>query len=133
MVLSKKVIMIFSFLALLTISLNTAFFLYSDIDNLRETQAKSLQAVASKMVNEIEQYVVLMDYALDEMIANPDFMKALNVISKQETEADIITSSLHAQNTMSGVLYNEPINDNFYRVDVFTRDGFFLSNRFRKK
>lgn len=132
MALSKKVILIFTLLAFLAISLNTAFFLLSDIDSVRNTQVQGMQAVANKMVNEIEQYVVLMDYALDEMVSNPGFMKALNEIHRQGSDADNITSSLLAQNTMSSVLYNEPIYDNFYRVDVFTRDGFFLSNRFEK-
>ena len=132
MALSKKVIIIFTFLALITISLNSASFLLTEINNLSETQAKSMQAVASKMVSEIEQYVVLMDYAMDEMVSNPDFMKAFDEIYNLGTGTEDITSFLYAQNTMSAVLYNEPINDNFYRVNVFTRDGFFLSNRFEK-
>ena len=59
MVLSKKVILIFTLLALLTISLNTTFFLLSDIDSVRNTQIQGMQVISNRMIKEIEQYVVI--------------------------------------------------------------------------
>ncbi len=129
MKMSQKLIILFSLLSVLTTAANSMYFYYARVEDLNESIHENLSALGNKMVDEIEQYVRLMDYALEQLTSNVDFMSTLHIACIQENHDDI-GELVAAQNLMSRTLYQAPILENFYRVSVYSRNGFYLSNHF---
>ena len=57
-------------------------------------------------------------------------MAALNTIYTLGEDMETTSEYHQAQNTLSAALFHEPLNDYFYRINVLTMDGFYLSSRY---
>lgn len=131
MKMSHKLIIIFSLLAVLTTAANSVCFYHSSIENLNESTNASLNALGNKMLIEIEEYMQLMDYALEELTSSVDFMNAFHAVYLHESTEDI-GELVSAQNVMSRVMCQAPLQAAFYRVSAYTKNGFYLTNLFEK-
>ena len=81
-----KMILVFSLLAILTTAANTIYFYHTRMADLDARTYEHLNTLSSKIVNEIEQYVRLMDYASEETRAIGEKMieAELNNIPKEK-------------------------------------------------
>lgn len=123
----KKLTLLFSLLTVI-ITLGNSIYAYTyNMDLLHENTYNTLFALGKKMLVEAESYIQLMDYAIEELTTNIDFMNAMRRASMEEDnwhEADHI----EMQKLMYNCLYQEPLMENFYRVSVFSNNGFYMSN-----
>lgn len=126
MKMSQKLILLFSLMALLTTGVNTFYFLNLEMETLKNNTANNLTAVGGKMIDEIEQYVQMMDYAMESMTSNAQFMESMHLLDQLGSDADVVS----AQTMVTQVLYHSPINKKFYRVCLFNRNGLFVSSQF---
>lgn len=129
MKMSQKLIVLFSLLAILMTVANSIYFYQTRIEELNERTYENLNALGNKMVDELEEYVKLMDYALEELTSNVDFMKSMYIAS-QHDDNDGIGELVAVQTLMSRTLYQSPLVRDFHRVSVYSRNGFYLSSRF---
>lgn len=127
MKMSQKLIILFSLLSVITTIVNSMYFYYARIEDLQVSTHENLTALGNKMVEEIEQYVRLMDFTLEQLTSNVEFMNMLHVVAAQEDHDDISTV-MAAQTRMSRTMYQAP--SLFHRVSVYSRNGFYLSNHF---
>ena len=126
MKMSQKLILLFSLMAFLTTAANTFYFLNIEMEALQNNTASNLKAVGEKMVDEIDQYVQMMDYAMESMVSNAQFMESMHLLDQLGSDADVVS----AQTIVTQVLYHSPINKKFYRVCLFNRNGLFVSSQF---
>ena len=126
-----KLILVFSLLAILTTAANSIYFYQTRMADLNQRTYDHLYTLGTKIVSEIEQYVRLMDYAIESLTADPDFMTAFHEASHLDEESDV-GETLAVQNILSRKLYQEPILEPFFRVSVYSENGFFISSRFEK-
>ncbi len=131
MKMSQKLILLFSILAVLTTVANSIFSYKSKMVDLETSTSQNLSALCEKMLSEVEQQVLLMDYAIESLTANISFMDSFYAAGMEHDSGDI-GETVAIQNIISRTLYQEPILENFHRVSVYARNGFFLSNRFEK-
>lgn len=129
MKISRKMILIFSAMILLTIGINTAYLIQTSLDRTQENAQMRFNNMGTNMVRSIEQYVRIMDLALADVSSDSSFMDAFAAATGDSSSINLVLS---AQNMMSQVLYHSPSVENFYRVSVFSRNGFFLSSHFEK-
>ncbi|MDR1598554.1 MAG: histidine kinase [Oscillospiraceae bacterium] len=123
---NTKLILLFSMMTLFTVTANSIYFLQLEMKALRDSIADNLTAVGRKMVSEIEQYVQTMNFAIENMASNTQFMESMHQLCLQGDDADVVS----AQTMLSQDLFNSQINRRFYRVSLFTRSGLFMSNQF---
>lgn len=126
-----KLILVFSLLAILTTAANSIYFYQTRMADLDQRTYDHLNTLSTKIVGEIEQYVKLMDYAIESLTADPDFMEAFHKASHLDDESDV-GEMLATQNILSRKLYQEPILEPFFRVSVYSENGFFISSRFEQ-
>ena len=126
-----KLILVFSLLAILTTAANSIYFYQTRMADLDQRTYEHLNTLSTKIVGEIEQYVRLMDYAIESLVADPDFMEAFHTATKLDEDSDI-GETLATQNILSRKLYQEPILEPFFRVSVYSDNGFFISSRYER-
>ena len=126
-----KMILLFSLMAILTTAANSIYFYRTRMADLDERTYEHLSTLSTKIVGEIEQYVRMMDYAIETLTADTDFMAAFHAASRLDDESDV-GETLAVQNILSRKLYQEPIMEPFFRVSVFAENGFFITSRFEK-
>ena len=126
-----KLILVFSLLAILTTGVNSVYFYQTRMADLDQRTYEHLNTLSTKIVGEIEQYVRLMDYAIESLTADTSFMEAFHKASHLDDESDI-GELLATQNILSRKLYQEPILEPFFRVSVYSHNGFFISSRFEQ-
>ena len=126
-----KLILVFSLLAILTTAANSIYFYKTRMADLDQRTYEHLSTLSTKIAGEIEQYVKLMDYAIESLTADPDFMEAFHAASHLDDESDV-GETLATQNILSRKLYQEPILEPFFRVSVYSDNGFFISSRFER-
>lgn len=131
MKISVKMILVFSLLVILTVAINAIMLFNTQQNMLNNVFINRYSDTGRRIISELEQYIANMEMALDEVTADVEFMNAFSQASKDSNNGEV-HSLLAAQNVMSRAMYRSPIISSFYRVDVFTRSGFFLSNRFEK-
>ncbi len=123
----KKLTLLFSLLTVI-ITLTNSIYAYSyNMDLLHENTYNTLFALGKKMLVEAESYLQLMDYATEELTTNVEFMNAMRHAS---IESDSWREDDYAemQQLMYQALYQEPLMENFYRVSIFSGNGFYMSN-----
>ncbi len=123
-----KMIAVFSLLAILTTAANSIYFYNTRMEDLDERTYVNLATMSSRVVTEIEQYVQVMDFAIESLAADTDFMEAFYIASHMDDDSDI-GEAMSVQNIMARKLYREPILAPFYRVSAYSRNGFFISSR----
>ena len=126
-----KLILVFSLLAILTTAANSIYFYQTRIADLDQRTYEHLNTLSTKILGEIEQYVRLMDYAIESLTADTAFMEAFHQASQLDNESGV-GEMLAAQNILSRKLYQEPILEPFFRVSVYSKNGFFISSRFER-
>ena len=131
MKMSHKLIILFSVLAILTTAAFSVFSYTSNLKNLNENIYTSLNTLADKMQSETEQQIELMEYSLEELTSNIEFMDAFYQVYKNENYLDS-PGLASAQTIMSRIMYQAPLQSAFYRLSVYTRNGFYLTNLFEK-
>lgn len=127
---SAKMTILFSVIAACMIAVNSVLATLSEIQNILLYEEDNLNAMASKIVAAFEQNITVMGYALDGLKQDNDFMAALNTIYTLGEDMETTSEYHQAQNTLSAALFHEPLNDYFYRINVLTMDGFYLSSRY---
>ena len=131
MKMSVKLIILFSVLAVAVTLAFSMISYQSNLNHLYENTHISLNTMASMMQTEIEQYIELMEYAMEELTSNIEFMDSLYKINN--TEDPLFFAEIeNAQTRMSRIMYESPLSSAFYRVSVYDRNGFFLTSRFEK-
>lgn len=128
---ARKLILLFSLLAVAMTAANSLYFYNASIADLERNTQQSLDVIGSEMLSEIEQYVSLMNYAFAQLTSDVDFMNSFYAACFQEEDdsqglGDIVV----AQTVMSHTLFQAPILEEFYRVSAYAPNGFFLSNKF---
>ena len=131
MKMSFRLILVFSLLAILTTAANSIYFYQTRMAELDSRTYEHLNTLCTKITSEIEQYVRVMDYAVESLTADPDFMEAFYKASFLDDESDV-GEMLATQNILSRKLYPEPILEPFFRVSVYSDNGFFISSRFER-
>jgi len=131
MKISIKMILVFSLLVVLTTAFNAIMLFKTQQNLLNSAFINRYSDTGGRIIGELEQYVANMEMALDEVTADVEFMNAFARASSDSQKGEL-HSLLAAQNVMSRAMYRSPIITSFYRVDVFTRSGFFLGSRFEK-
>ena len=127
---SAKMTILFSVIAACMIAVNSVLATLSEIRNILLYEEDNLNAMASKIVAAFEQNITVMGYALEGLKQDNDFMAALNTIYTLGEDMETTSEYHQAQNTLSAALFHEPLNDYFYRINVLTMDGFYLSSRY---
>lgn len=123
----KKLTLLFSLLTVI-ITLTNSIYAYSyNMDLLHENTYNTLFALGKKMLVEAESYLQLMDYATEELTTNVEFMNAMRHAS-MESDSWQEDDYTEMQQLMYQALYQEPLMENFYRVSVFSGNGFYMSN-----
>lgn len=130
MKLSCKMILIFSVILFITITINTIYLSYTSLDASYRNLIAYFERLEETMVQSIERYIVMMDLALDDLTTDSEFIRGLSIASDAENNG--MSTLLTAQNAMSQTLYHSAVVDNFYRVSVYAPNGFFLSSHFEK-
>ncbi len=123
-----KMIAVFSLLAILTTAANSIYFYDTRMKDLDERTYANLLTLSSRVVTEIEQYVQVMDFAIESLAADTDFMDAFYTASRMDDDSDV-GEAMSVQNIMARKLYREPILTPFYRVSAYSRNGFYISSR----
>lgn len=131
MKLIHKMILVFSLLAIMTTAANSIYFYQARMEDLNQRTYDHLNMLSTRIVSEIEQYVKLMDYAIESLTADPDFMEAFHNAAHLDDETDV-GEMLATQNILSRKLFQEPILESFFRVSVYSDNGFFISSRFEQ-
>lgn len=126
-----KMIAVFSLLAVLTTAANSIYFYQARMEDLNQRTYDHLSTLSTRVVSEIEQYVKLMDYAIESLTADPDFMEAFHNAAHLDDETDV-GETMATQNILSRKLFQEPILEPFFRVSIYSDNGFFISSRFEQ-
>lgn len=127
---SEKMTILFSLITAGMIAINSILAIISEVQNIVLYEEDNLNAMANKIVAAFEQNVTVMGYAIDGLKQDNDFMSALNTIYTLGEYKENTPDYHQAQNVLSSALFHEPLNDYFYRINVITLDGFYLSSRF---
>lgn len=127
---SAKMTILFSLITAGMIAINSILAIISEVQNILLYEEDNLNAMANKIVSAFEQNITVMGYAIDGLKQDNDFMAALNTIYTLGEYKENTPAYHQAQNVLSSALFHEPLNDYFYRINVITLDGFYLSSRF---
>lgn len=131
MKISHKMVLVFSLLAVLTSVANMLILFDTQQNMLNSTFVTRYRDTGERIISELEQHIELMDMALEELIADIEFMTAF-YRAYTDIEADEMCNILYSQNIMSRRMYRSPLLSSFHRVAVFTDSGFFLPNSLEK-
>ncbi|MCF0228460.1 MAG: histidine kinase [Parasporobacterium sp.] len=126
MKISRKMILIFFIMICIIVGINAYYLTTTNLAGADAFTADRYKNMAQNMVRNIDQYVSSMDLAIETLTSNNEFMENFYHIANNGDED--ISATLSAQNSMTQTLYHSPVIDNFYRVSVFARNGFYLSN-----
>ena len=110
----------------LIVIVNTIYLGQSNLEWSYSATAGSYQNMAANMVRSMEQYFTMMDLAIEDLTSDTVFMEAFYQVAQGDDgdPAQVLAS----QNRMFQALYHSPIADNFYRVSIFSENGFYMSN-----
>lgn len=129
---SGKMILLFSIVTATLILVNTLLSIQSELRTLLAHEQESLTVTADQMRSEIEQNIAVMEYGIEEMTQDNEFMASFAVIARLGEAGEHTSEYLKAQTVLSNKLYHQPLNDHFYSVNVMTAEGFILSSHFQK-
>ena len=131
MKMDRKLTILFSLLTILITLVNSIYAYHYNINLLKENTFDTLSAIGHKMLSEVEAHLELMNYAVEELTTNVEFMNTFREATMENAVQDE-SEQLAMQQLMYKCLYSEPLMENFYRVSVYAPNGFYLSNHFEK-
>lgn len=118
-------------LLLLFMQIVNALFYYNMSDSFYGNTARdNLSAMGSKIVQQYEDSIRMMDYTLENLLSNVEFMYAMETLAGNNSTQ---TDRMNAQSVLMRVLYREPLNREYYRVNVFNEQGVFYTSRFENR
>ncbi len=129
---SGKMIILFSCVTAILIVVNTVLSITSDLRTIQSREKETLTVIADQMSSEIEENIAFMEYGINSMAQDNDFLSALATINRLGEQGEHTPEYIEAQNVLSAYLYHQPLNDRFYSINVITNDGFILSSHFQK-
>ena len=128
---ARKLILLFSLLAVAMTAANSLYFYNASIADLDRSTQQSLDVISSEMLSEVEQYVSLMDFAFAQLTNDVDFMNSFYEACQRLEDDELGANDIVVtQTVMSHTLFQTPILKEFYRVSAYAPNGFFLSNKF---
>ena len=123
---SRRMILIFFLMILLIVTINTYYLSITNIAGFDDFSADRFRNMAVNMVRNSEQYFTMMDLAIEDLCSDFDFLEAFRQFAEYG-DKDPAAAQVW-QNKMSYTLYHSAIAENFYRVSIFSENGFYLSN-----
>lgn len=118
-------------LLLLFMQIVNAVFYFNMSDSFySDTARDNLSAMGSKIIQQYEDSIRMMDYTLENLLSNVEFMYAMETLNNDNPTT---TDRMNAQSVLMRVLYREPLNREFYRVNVFNSKGVFYTSRFENR
>lgn len=112
-------------LLLLFMQIVNALFYYNMPDSFYgDTARDNLSAMGSKIVQQYEDSIRMMDYTLENLLSNVEFMYAMETLAGDNSTQN---DRMNAQSVLMRVLYREPLNREYYRVNVFNEQGAFYT------
>lgn len=129
---STKLVLVFSIVIFALVAINTAMTISNDTKALMDREQVTLSVLAERIAEDLDQTITIMEYGLDEMTQDSEFMAALEVIHRLGEDGENTPEYRKAQTTLSSKLYQQPLNESFYCVNVMTDEGFILSSHFQR-
>jgi hypothetical protein len=121
-------------IVIIAISAITIFFYWFNSQQFRETAYTNLKNTAARMAQQIDYQISYMDYTLENLISNTEFMEAIRVKGSQGEQASEDMLRVVASNTViTNALYRNILNKLFYRVNYFNRNFDFFTSRFNNR
>jgi len=130
MKLQGKLILTCALLLLFMQIVNALFYFRMSDDFYSDTARDNLSAMGSKIVQQYEDSIRMMDYTLENLLSNVEFMYAMETLNSENPTS---TDRMNAQSVLMRVLYREPLNREYYRVNVFNGKGVFYTSRFENR
>lgn len=130
MKLSLKIMLIFSIMMLLALSIlsfNAAQLSIAGSNSFTEARFHNMYASIQR---DLEQDISMMEMTLQELTDNTSFMAALNQMVRDDSADQKM--ALAASKAAIQQLLQSPLVDSFYRVSFYTRDGVFLTTHLDK-
>lgn len=129
-----KILLAYMIIIIIAISAITVFFYWYNAQQFRETAYANLQNTATRMVQQIDYQISYMDYTLENLISNTDFMEAIRVKGGlREQTSDDMLRVVSSNTVITNALYRDPLNKLFYRVNYFNRNFDFFTSRFNNR
>lgn len=121
-----KMIAVFFTMILAIVVINTYYIHRSNLVESQESTQNRFRHMSTIMMSEADRYLNLMDLAIEDLTSDVTFMDAFSQIA---AHGDIDPMATQVwQNRMSNKLYHSAVAENFYRVSIFSKNGFYLSN-----
>lgn len=130
MKLSWKMMLLFSAMMLVAVTILSSYSTQLNIDSFSDFSHLQFTGISNAMAESLDQQISLMDLALEELLDNASFMAALNQFVRDDSEDRKMATA--ARNTVLQQLYRSPLVENFYRVSFYTATGDFVTSRFEK-
>jgi len=124
-----KLGLIFSIITMLSTLAYSLFFYAHEKASFYSSAKEGLTSLGERMISQFDDYVQVMDYTLENLISNTEFMDAM-ALHSNPYYAPHDPQWLNASNTMGNVLYRDALNKNYHRVNAFNRGGMFYTSRF---
>ncbi|ABP66715.1 histidine kinase internal region [Caldicellulosiruptor saccharolyticus DSM 8903] len=129
---SKKLFLAYSLLIIfLAFIVGIAFYTYN-LRVMEEDVVAKLNAVSDKVAQEVSSLLNQMDFIIDFLISNNDFVEStitLNALNRKNNSNLVYVNE--AKKTIEGILYNYLIIRRFYRVSYFNKKGDFITSNFK--
>jgi two-component system sensor histidine kinase YesM len=116
---------------LLVVILGISFYSYT-ARAYESTAYTSLSVIAEKMSQQLENLIKPMDFITTYLLSNGDFMSSMaSLANLDRTDPRNLLYLNEGWQTINGTLLSYSIGKNFYSVNVFNRQGDFLSSNFK--
>ena len=121
---ARKLILLFSLLAVAMTAANSLYFYNASIADLDRSTQQSLDVISSEMLSEVEQYVSLMDFAFAQLTNDVDFMNSFYEACQRLEDDELGANDIVVtQTVMSHTLFQTPILKEYYRVSAYSPNG----------
>ncbi len=129
MKLHVKLGLIFSIITMASTLAYSVFFYVHEKASFYSNAKEGLTSLGERMISQFDDYVQVMDYTLENLISNTEFMDAMAIHANPHyAQSDM--QWLEASKTMGNVLYRDALNKNYHRVNAFNRGGMLYTSRF---
>lgn len=116
---------------LLVVILGISFYSYT-ARAFENTAYTSLSVIAEKMSQQLDNMIRPMDFITTYLLSNGDFMSSMaSLANLDRTDPRNLLYINEGWQTINGTLLSYSIGKNFYSVNVFNRQGDFLSSNFK--
>ena len=132
MKIKSKMILLFVLMALVMVTVYTFISVRSQRITMESNSMAAMNTIAHTMLMQMEHDVAMMETTITRLSQNTRLVEALGTIYELGESGETTTAYRLAQNTLSSELYQEPLSSYFYAINLFTLDGYLLSNQFEQ-